>query len=211
MTRVAILDDYQDVAREFGDWDSLDAEVVVFRAPLEDIGQLEPFDVIMAMRERTPFPRERLERLPEPQAAGHDRDGQRRDRHRRCPRARHHRRRHRRARRRHTAELTWGLILALARHIPAEDRALREGGWQHTVGLELAGLTLGVIGLGRLGSQVARIGEAFGMDVIAWSQNLDTPLTCKEELLAAFRHRHDPRAVERAHARADRCRASLRR
>ena len=64
MTRVAILDDYQDVAREFGDWDSLDAEVVVFRAPLEDIGQLEPFDVIVAMRERTPFPRERLERLP---------------------------------------------------------------------------------------------------------------------------------------------------
>ena len=88
---------------------------------------------------------------------------------------------------------------------PAEDRALREGGWQHTVGLELAGLTLGVIGLGRLGSQVARIGEAFGMDVIAWSQNLATPLT-KEELLRAFRRRHDPRAAERAHARADRCR-----
>jgi phosphoglycerate dehydrogenase-like enzyme len=82
----------------------------------------------------------------------------------------------------HTAELTWALILALARHIPAEDRAVREGGWQHTVGLELAGRTLGVIGLGRLGSQVARIGEAFGMDVIAWSQNMDTPLT-KEELL----------------------------
>jgi phosphoglycerate dehydrogenase-like enzyme len=73
----------------------------------------------------------------------------------------------------HTAELTWGLILALARHIPAEDRAVREGGWQHTVGLELSGLTLGVIGLGRLGSQVARIGQAFGMNVLAWSQNLD--------------------------------------
>ena len=96
----------------------------------------------------------------------------------------------------HTAELTWGLILALARHIPAEDRALREGGWQHTVGLELAGLTLGVIGLGRLGSQVARIGEAFGMDVIAWSQNLDTPLRQAVGGAArAFRHRHDPRRL----------------
>jgi phosphoglycerate dehydrogenase-like enzyme len=64
MTRVAILDDYQNAARAFGDWDSLDAEVVVFREHLEDIAPLEPFDVIMAMRERTPFPRERLERLP---------------------------------------------------------------------------------------------------------------------------------------------------
>src|SRR6185312_681169 len=147
----------------------------------DEIDHLEPFDVIMAMRERTPFTRERLERLPNLKLlvttgmgnAAIDMEA---------------------ARERgitvagtggtptHTAELTWGLILALARHIPAEDRAVREGGWQHTVGLELAGLTLGVVGLGRLGSQVARIGEAFGMDVIAWSQNLNTPLT-KEELL----------------------------
>jgi phosphoglycerate dehydrogenase-like enzyme len=181
MTRVAILDDYQDAARAFADWDSLDADVVTFREHSDDIDQLEPFDVIMAMRERTPFTRERLERLPNLKLlvttgmgnAAIDMEA---------------------ARAlgitvagtggtpTHTAELTWGLILALARHIPAEDRAVREGGWQHTVGLELAGRTLGVIGLGRLGSQVARIGEAFGMDVIAWSQNLDTPLT-KEELL----------------------------
>jgi phosphoglycerate dehydrogenase-like enzyme len=185
MTRVAILDDYQDAAREFGDWDSLDAEVVVFHDHLtgddEVVERLQPFDVVMAMRERTPFPRDRLERLPNLRLlvttgmgnAAIDTEA---------------------ARElgitvagtggtpTHTAELTWGLILALARHIPAEDRAVREGGWQHTVGLELAGLTLGVIGLGRLGSQVARIGEAFGMEVIAWSQNLDTPLT-KEELV----------------------------
>jgi phosphoglycerate dehydrogenase-like enzyme len=145
------------------------------------VERLQPFDVVMAMRERTPFPRARLERLPNLRLlvttgmgnAVIDTEA---------------------ARElgitvagtggtpTHTAELTWGLILAAARHIPAEDRAIRDGGWQHTVGLELAGLTLGVIGLGRLGSQVARIGEAFGMEVIAWSQNLDTPLT-KEELL----------------------------
>jgi phosphoglycerate dehydrogenase-like enzyme len=181
MTRVAVLDDYQGVAHRFGAWDSLDAEVVVFTEHHDDIGHLEPFDVIMAMRERTPFPRDRLERLPNLKLlvttgmanAAIDVEA---------------------ARElgitvagtggtpTHTAELTWGLILALARHIPQEDRAVREGRWQETVGLELAGLTLGVIGLGRLGSQVARIGAAFGMEVIAWSQNMDTPLT-KHDLL----------------------------
>jgi phosphoglycerate dehydrogenase-like enzyme len=71
-----------------------------------------------------------------------------------------------------TAELTWALILAVVRHIPAEDARVRAGGWQHTVGTDLAGRTLGVLGLGRLGSQVATVGLAFGMDVIAWSANL---------------------------------------
>ena len=180
-TRIAILDDYQDVARRYGDWDSLDAEVVVFTEHRDDIGHLEPFDVIMAMRERTPFPRERLRRLPNLKLlvttgmgnAAIDTDA---------------------ARElgitvagtggtpTHTAELTWGLILALARQIPEEDARVRAGGWQQTVGFELAGRTLGVIGLGRLGSQVARIGEAFGMHVIAWSQNMETSLT-KEDLL----------------------------
>jgi phosphoglycerate dehydrogenase-like enzyme len=181
MTRVAILDDYQDVARMFGDWDSLQAEVVTFTEHHDDIAHLAPFDVIMAMRERTPFTRERLQRLPNLKLlvttgmgnAAIDTEA---------------------ARElgitvagtggtpTHTAELTWGLILALARHITDEDRAVRAGGWQHTIGFELAGRTLGVIGLGRLGTQVARVGEAFGMEVIAWSQNMDTPLT-KEELL----------------------------
>ena len=72
-----------------------------------------------------------------------------------------------------TGELTWGLILALLRQIPREDRSLREGKWQTTVGLGLAGKTLGIIGLGTIGSQVARAGAAFNMEVIAWSQNLD--------------------------------------
>ena len=71
-----------------------------------------------------------------------------------------------------TAELTWGLILALARQIPREDQAIREGGWQVALGQGLQGKTLGIIGLGNLGTQVARIGAAFGMELVAWSQNL---------------------------------------
>jgi phosphoglycerate dehydrogenase-like enzyme len=91
-----------------------------------------------------------------------------------------------------TAELAWGLILALARHIPAEDRATREGRWQETVGRGLNGKTLGVLGLGTLGSRVARFGRAFEMTVLAWSQNLTAEraaevgatLAGKDELLA---------------------------
>jgi len=72
-----------------------------------------------------------------------------------------------------TAELTWGLILSLVRNLPAETAAVRNGGWQHTVGMDLMGATLGLAGLGRIGRQMARIGQAFAMDVIAWSQHLD--------------------------------------
>ncbi|GDY60375.1 hypothetical protein SVIO_109980 [Streptomyces violaceusniger] len=91
-----------------------------------------------------------------------------------------------------TAELTWGLIHALTRSVPAEDRSVREGGWQRTVGRDLHGARLGVIGLGGVGARVARVGLAFGMDVVAWSAHLDaeharavgvTPVT-KRELLA---------------------------
>jgi phosphoglycerate dehydrogenase-like enzyme len=78
-----------------------------------------------------------------------------------------------RGRARHTIELTWGLILALLRSIPAEDARMRAGGWQHTIGTELDGATLGLVGLGRLGSAMVPVARAFGMDVIAWSQNLD--------------------------------------
>jgi phosphoglycerate dehydrogenase-like enzyme len=177
VTRVAILDDYQGVARELADWDGLPAgtEVVAFRDHLADPGavaaRLAGFDVVVAMRERTPFPRALLERLPRLRllvttgmrnaaidlraaaergivvsgTAG-------------LPYP--------------TAELAWGLILALARRIPREDRATREGGWQETVGVGLNGKTLGVLGLGTLGSRVARIGRAFEMEVLAWSQNL---------------------------------------
>jgi phosphoglycerate dehydrogenase-like enzyme len=72
-----------------------------------------------------------------------------------------------------TVEHTWALILSAVRHIAEEDRSMRAGGWQTTVGTGLAGRTLGVVGLGRLGSHVAAIGQAFGMEVVAWSQNLD--------------------------------------
>jgi phosphoglycerate dehydrogenase-like enzyme len=175
VTRVAILDDYQDVARRLADWQSLPAEVVVFRDHLSDesevAARLADFDVVVAMRERTPFPRSLFERLPRLRLlvttgmrnasidlrAAADRGvvvsgtaG--------LPSP--------------TAELTWALILALVRHVPREDRATREGRWQETLGTTLKGRTLGVLGLGQLGSRVARVGKAFEMDVIAWSQNL---------------------------------------
>jgi phosphoglycerate dehydrogenase-like enzyme len=92
-----------------------------------------------------------------------------------------------------TPELTWALILSLVRHVPAEDRAVREGGWQHTVGFGLRGRTLGIVGFGRIGRDVATVGQAFGMDVLAWSQNLapdaaaghGATAVTKDELFAA--------------------------
>src|SRR5829696_52225 len=177
MHRIAVLDDYQSVAADFADWSTLPepAEVVEFHDHVDDedalIARLEPFDVVVAMRERTAFPRSVLERLPnlkllvttgrrnksiDVEAAtergipvcgtGILPNG--------------------------TAELTWGLILAVARHIPQEDASVRAGGWQDTVGTDLAGARLGVLGLGNQGSQVARVGLAFDMDVVAWSENL---------------------------------------
>ena len=176
-TRVAILDDYQGVALSMADWSSLGPGVSLHpfheRIGSEDelAERLRTFDVIVAMRERTPFPASLIERLPSLKllvTTG----------------------------RRNAAidvkaanargivvsgtgtlpmppvELTWGLILSLARRIPLESIAMRSGAWQTTVGVGLHGKTLGVIGLGRLGSDVARIGKAFGMHVIAWSQNL---------------------------------------
>ena len=173
---VAVLDDYQGVARSCAPWDALDADVTFFRDHVEGAGplgeRLAPFDAVVAMRERTPFDAAVLDALPRLRllvttgmanasidvAAAAARGivvcgtgslaGP-------------------------PAELTWGLILALLRHIPAEDAAIRAGAWQTTVGTELAGRTLGVIGVGRLGARVAAVGRAFAMDVLAWSQNLD--------------------------------------
>ena len=177
MTRVAILDDYQNVAMGLADWKSLPVgtEVVAFRDHLHEIDavakRLADFEVVVAMRERTAFPRALLEKLPKlrllvttgmrnasiDMKAAADRgvtvcgtSG--------LPYP--------------TAELTWGLVLALFRRIAVEDRATREGKWQTTLGLGLNGKTLGVIGLGTLGSRVARYGKAFEMEVLAWSQNL---------------------------------------
>ncbi len=177
MTRVALLDDYQDVALQMADWQSLpaDVDVQVFRDHLSDedalVERLKHVDMVMAMRERTPFQRSLLQRLPnlkllitagmrnasiDVQAAQDcgvtvcGTDG--------LPYP--------------TAELTWGLILSLMRQIPREDQATRNGQWQVSMGLGLQGKTLGLLGLGRLGGQVAEVGKAFKMNLIAWSQNL---------------------------------------
>lgn len=183
MVKVAILDDYQNVALSKGDWGSIpDAEVQTFQDHLADedalVKRLEPFDVIVAMRERTPFPRSLVERLPNLRLLvttgmrnlSFDMEALRERNITVCGT---------RGSPTSTAELTWGLIIGLLRNIAVEDRNVREGRWQTTLGPSLAGKTLGCLGLGNLGKQVARVGVAFGMNVIAWSQNL-TQERCDE-------------------------------
>jgi phosphoglycerate dehydrogenase-like enzyme len=181
--QIAVLDDYQNAALESADWSVLRdrADITVFEDHLADpdavIERLLPFDVVCVMRERTPLPRKVIERLANLKliastgsanasidvaaAADHGitvvHTGYRSD---------------------PTVEFTWALILACARHIVTENNSLRSGGWQQTVGADLGGKTLGVLGLGNVGSEVARIGSAFGMKLIAWSQNM-TPEAAK--------------------------------
>jgi phosphoglycerate dehydrogenase-like enzyme len=186
MARIAVLDDYQRVAARQADWGSLAGhDVVFFHEPLvEPAVALADFDVIACMRERTPFPADVLARLPRLRLlvttgmrnASIDLDAAREQGVTVCgtgslgsP----------------TAELAWGLVLALARRIPSEDAALRSGRWQTSVGAGLEGRTLGVLGLGRLGGRVAAYGSAFGMRVAAWSQNLtaERATECGAELV----------------------------
>jgi phosphoglycerate dehydrogenase-like enzyme len=175
--RLSILDDYQGVALDMADWSPLEGrvEIVVERKPFADEDEaarvLANSEIVAAMRERTPFPRSLVERLPNLKllnttgmrnasfdlAALRDRgvvvcgtQGGGLD----------------------TAELTWGLIIGAARRIAEDHRAMREGLWQTRIGNRLEGKTLGVLGLGRLGSAVARVGLAFDMKAIAWSPNL---------------------------------------
>jgi phosphoglycerate dehydrogenase-like enzyme len=175
--RLSILDDYQGVALEMADWSPLEGrvEIVVERKPFADedaaARAFAGSEIVAAMRERTPFPRSLVERLPNLKllnttgmrnasfdlAALRDRgvvvcgtEGGGLD----------------------TAELTWGLILGAARRIAEDHRSMRDGLWQTRIGNRLEGKTLGVLGLGRLGSAVARVGLAFDMKVIAWSPNL---------------------------------------
>ena len=191
MIRIAILDDYQNVALEMADWSPLTgrAAITVFNdhlSNLDDIVErLLPFDVVCVMRERTPLPRSVIERLPRlkliastgPRNAAIDVEAA--------------------AERgivvahtgydaRPTIEMTWALILASARQVPLENAHLRAGSWQLTMGDSLHGKTLGVLGLGNIGSEVARIGLAFGMEVIAWSENLtaDKAQTCGARLVS---------------------------
>ncbi|QAY62445.1 D-2-hydroxyacid dehydrogenase family protein [Xylanimonas allomyrinae] len=174
--RIAVLDDYQMVARTYADWDSLGADVVFHSEHHADadalVAALAGVDVVVAMRERTTFDAAVLARLPDLRLlvttgranAAIDLD----------------------AARAHgvvvagtdspssaTPEHTWALILSLLRHVPEESARMRAGGWQQTIGTDLDTRTLGVVGLGRLGARVATVGQAFGMDVVAWSQNLD--------------------------------------
>jgi len=175
--KIAVLDDYQDVARTLGPWERLgaDAELTVFNDHVGDAdelaGRLAPFDVVVVMRERAPVRRQLLESLPNlrllvttgPGNAAVDMDAAAELGVTVCGTG---------GPRRSTTELAWALILAVTRRVVAEDRAIREGRWQHTVGMELAGRTLGLAGLGKIGSQMVRIARAFELDVIAWSPNL---------------------------------------
>ena len=177
MPKLALLDDYQSVAMKSADWSTLPAGCTVeaFHDHLSDedavAERLEGFEFVMALRERTPFPRTLLERLPNLKMLGTagarnasidmqaatglgivvcGTGG--------SPRA--------------TMELTWGLILGLLRKIPQEHSATRGGAWQQTLGEGLDGRTLGLLGLGRIGGQMAEVASAFHMNIIAWSQNL---------------------------------------
>ena len=174
--RIVVLDDYQQVAGEFADWSGLDAEVEFISRPIVDdddlVKVLHGAEVVVAMRERTAFPAGRLQRLPDLRLlvttgrvnASIDVEAARSQGIVVCGTE---------STTSATPELTWGLILSVLRSIPAEDAAVRGGGWQSTVGGDLDGHRLGVVGLGRLGTKVARVGAAFGMEVVAWSQNLD--------------------------------------
>ena len=174
---VAVLDDYQNVALTMADWSVLEgrAAVTVFNDHISDVdavvSRLLPFDIVCVMRERTPMTRAVIERLPRLRLiastawrnASIDVT---------AAEARGVQVVHTGYTSAPTIELTWALILAGARHIVDENTSLRGGGWQRRIGEDLGGKTLGLLGLGNIGSAVARIGKAFGMNVIAWSQNL---------------------------------------
>jgi phosphoglycerate dehydrogenase-like enzyme len=174
---VAVLDDFQNVVRKLADWGRLPphVSVAIFNDHVDGeelVRRLTPFNVLVLTRERTQLPRTLIERLPNLKlvvtagmrnlgidmatcrergipVCGTDSGS--------TP----------------TAELAWGLIIALARRIPMEDRALREGVWQTPItGVGLRDKVLGIVGLGRLGREMARVGQAFGMKIVAWSQNL---------------------------------------
>jgi phosphoglycerate dehydrogenase-like enzyme len=176
LPRCAILDDYQHVALTSTDWSPLAGRVELDRfdrplAPDELVDALRGHQIVVAMRERTPFPAAVFDALPELRllvttgmrnasidlaaAAAHGVTV--------CGT---------RGSSTATAELTWALILGLARNLVDEANGMRAGGWQRGIGLELRGRTLGLLGLGRLGSAVAAVGQAFGMDVLAWSPHL---------------------------------------
>jgi len=184
MLKVAILDDYQNVSHEFVDLKKLSGkyEFKIFSEPFIDeadaIEQLSDFEALLIMRERTPITKNLIDNLNDLKyiiTSG--------SRNKAIDLAA--------AKKRKiivcgteidfagTTELTWGLILGLARNFKEEIDNMYQGYWQSTIGFELKGKILGLVGLGRVGSQVAKIGKAFGMEIMAWSENLNLD-TCKE-------------------------------
>jgi len=175
--KVAILDDYQGVAEQLVDWSKFkdSCEIKVFNQPFENedhaIENLKSFDALLIMRERTPMTKKLMDGCPNlkfiatsgmrnlgidleyAKSKGIIVSGSEGNKN-------------------PTAELTWALILGLARNIKQESENMYQGYWQTTIGFELKGKTLGIMGLGNLGSMVAKVGKAFGMEVIAWSENL---------------------------------------
>lgn len=180
--RIAILDDYQNAALGLADWDSLGAEITVFDDTIIDrdalVARLTPFEVLCAMRERTPLDAGLIAALPELKLivttgmrnASIDIAAARARGVPVCGTA---------TRPEPTAEMAMLLILALSRRLVPEAISMASGGWQIGLGRDVAGLTLGLIGLGRLGARVAALGRAFGMKPIAWSENL-TEARCRE-------------------------------
>jgi phosphoglycerate dehydrogenase-like enzyme len=177
MMRVAVLDDYQGVALQLADWTPVAkrAQVDVFNDHLSEPDQvarrLRPYDVVCVMRERTPLRRELIEQLPNLKLIAST-GARNASIDLKAASERGIQVTHTGYRSSPTVELTWALILAGARHIAEESASLRAGGWQHTLGDDLANKTLGLIGLGHVGSLVAKVALAFGMNVVAWSQNL---------------------------------------
>ena len=173
--KVAILDDYQNVAQYFADWENSNCEIKVFTEPFENedhaIENIKDFEGLLLMRERTPISKKVINSCPKLKiictggmrnksidliaakekgikVCGTEMNSN------------------------PTAELTWGLILGLTRNLKQETENMFQGYWQTTLGTELKGKVLGLAGLGKQGTQVANIGKAFGMEVIAWSENL---------------------------------------
>jgi phosphoglycerate dehydrogenase-like enzyme len=182
MAGIALLDDYQNVALSLADWSGLqkDHRIVAFKERLPDVESvaraLADFEIVGIMRERTPFPRALFEKLPKlkllvttgKRNASVDLEAAKAHGVTVCATG---------GAGRSTADLAIGLMIALARHFREEFQAMRPGGgWQTTLGMDLEGKTLGVLGLGNLGAKVGRIGTAMGMKVVAWSENLTAEL-----------------------------------
>ena len=187
--KVAILDDYQGVAEQLVDWSKFkdSCEIKVFNQPFENedhaIENLKSFNALLIMRERTPMTKKLMDGCPNlkfiatsgmrnlgidlehAKSKGIIVSGSEGNKY-------------------PTAELTWALILGLARNIKQESENMYQGYWQTTIGFELKGKTLGIMGLGNLGSMVAKVGKAFGMEVIAWSENLKLAHAEKHDVIA---------------------------